>query len=426
MRNESRKVAIIGGSRIPFSKSFTNYSRVTNSELMTAALNGLIDRYHLEGQLLGDVSLGTLIHYPGEWNWAKENVASTKLDPHTPAHFIARACGTSLDAANIISMKIATGQINVGIAGGSDTNSDTPLTLSRNFAHDLIDLNNSRSVGSRVSKALKTKWSSLLKPIYPNVNEPRTKKSMGDHTELTVKRWEVSRSAQDELALISHKNAEAAYQAGFYEDIVVDFKGINKDPIIRPDTTIEKLAKLRPAFDKSENGTLTAGNSSPFTDGASTVLLSSEAYASANGYTPQAYLVDIQNAAFDYVNGEDLLMAPTLAVAKLLKRNNMTLQDFDFYEIHEAFAGQVLATLKAWESDKFSKEQLNATAALGSIDRDKLNIKGGSLAIGHPFAATGARVLAGAAKILKENGGGRCLVSVCTAGGMGTAAIVEA
>lgn len=426
MKNTSQKVAIIGGSRIPFTKSFTNYSRVTNSELMSAALNGLVDKFQLHGKELGDVALGTLIHYPGEWNWAKENVSNTQLDPHTPTHFISRACGTSLDAANTIAMKIATGQIEAGIAGGSDTNSDVPLTLGRNFAHGLIDINNSRTIGSRFSKILKTNWFKMFKPILPDVNEPRTNLSMGEHTEITVKKWGISRAAQDDLALVSHQNAEAAYQSGFYDDIVIDFKGIKKDTIVRSSTTPEKLKNLRPAFDRSVTGTLTAGNSSPFTDGASAIFLTSEEYAKANGYTPQAYLVDVQNAAFDYVQGEDLLMAPTMAVAKLLRRNNLTLQDFDFYEIHEAFAGQVLATLKAWENEEFSKQHLGAAKALGTIDRSKLNVKGGSLAIGHPFAATGTRVLAGAAKIIKENGGGRCLVSICTAGGMGTAAIVEA
>ncbi len=426
MINKNNKVAIIGGSRIPFTKSFTTYTRTSNSELMTAALNGVVEKFQLQNKLLGDVAVGTLIHYPGEWNWAKENVSNTALDPHTPAHFISRACGTSLDAANTIALKITTGQIDAGIAGGSDTNSDVPLTLQQSLTHDLMDIRNAKSFGERFTKSMKTKWFNFFKPVYPNVKEPRTKLSMGDHTELTVKNWNISRAAQDELAFISHKNAEAAYQRGFYDDLIIPFKGIKKDNILRPTTSIEKLSTLKPAFDRSNKGSLTAGNSSSFTDGASAIFLASEEYAKANGYPIEAYLIDIQNAAFDYVNGEDLLMAPTLAVAKLLKRNNLTLQDFDFYEIHEAFAGQVLATLKAWESESFSKKYLNATKALGSIDRTKLNVNGGSLAIGHPFAATGARVLAGAAKILKENGGGRCLISVCTAGGMGTAAIIEA
>ncbi len=426
MKNSNNKVAILGGSRIPFAKSFTKYSRTGNSELMTAALNGLVEKFKLQGKLVGDVSLGTLIHYPSEWNWAKENVSNTTLDPHTPAHFISRACGTSLDAANTIALKIATGQIESGIAGGSDTNSDVPLSLPQKLTHDLMDIRNARSFGKRLSAIFKTPWSKFFKPIYPNVNEPRTKMSMGEHTERTVKNWSIPRVQQDELAFVSHQKAEEAYKRGFFKDLIVPFKNNDKDTIIRANTTQERLAKLSPAFDKSGTGTLTAGNSSPFTDGAATVFLASEAYAKENGHPIQAYLVDIQNAAFDYADGEDLLMAPTLAVAKLLERNNLTLQDFDFYEIHEAFAGQVLATLKAWEDESFSKERLNASKALGSIDQSKLNINGGSLAIGHPFAATGARVLAGAAKILQENGGGRCLISICTAGGMGTAAIIEA
>lgn len=426
MKNNSNKVAIIGGSRIPFAKSFTAYTRTSNSALMTAALNGLVDKYNLHGKTLGDVSLGTLIHYPGEWNWAKENVNNTDLDMHTPAHFISRACGTSLDAANTIALKIAAGQIESGIAGGSDTNSDVPLTLQQKLTHDLMDIRNSKSLGEKVSKSMKTRWLDLLKPIYPDVREPRTKLSMGEHTEITVKNWNISRTDQDELAFKSHKNAEHAYQRGFYKDLVVGFNGLEKDNILRPNTSFEKLASLKPAFDKSDAGTLTAGNSSPFTDGAAAVLLGTSEFAKANDLPIQAYLVDIQNAAFNYIGGEDLLLAPSLAVAKLLERNNLTLQDFDFYEIHEAFAGQVLSTLKAWESDKFSKEVFNANKALGSIDMSKLNVNGGSLAIGHPFAATGARVLGAAAKILKDNGGGRCLISICTAGGMGTAAIIEA
>ncbi|MEO1050583.1 MAG: acetyl-CoA C-acetyltransferase [Bacteroidota bacterium] len=425
MKNENKKVAIIGGVRIPFAKSFTHYSRTSNNELMSAALNGLVSKYNLEGKQLGEVALGTLIHYPTEWNWAKENVLNTKLDPHTPVHFISRACGTSLDAANTIALKIASGQIEAGIAGGSDTNSDVPLTLKQSLTWDLMDVNNARSFGQRLGKLMKAKWSNFFKPLYPDVREPRTKMSMGDHTELTVKNWNITREEQDELAYQSHKNAAAAYDAGYHNDLLVEFKGLGKDNILRPGTTTEKLAKLKPAFDKTGTGSLTAGNSSAFTDGASTVFLASEAYAKANGYEVQAYLDDVQNAAFNYIEGEDLLMAPTVAVSNLLKRNNLTLQDFDFYEIHEAFAGQVLATLKAWEDPKFSKEVLHRDEPMGSIDRSKLNIKGGSLAIGHPFAATGGRVLANAAKILKENGGGKCLVSICTAGGMGTAAILS-
>lgn len=425
MRNVNRAVAIIGGARVPFAKSFTHYTRTSNNELMIAALKTLVKKYHLEGKKMDEVALGTLIHYSTEWNWARENVLSSGLDPHSPVHFISRACGTSLDAANTIAMKIATGQIEVGIAGGSDTNSDTPISLRQSFAWDLMDIRNAPTIGERFSRILKTRWLDFFKLLIPSVYEPRTKMSMGDHTEVTVKKWGIGRNEQDELALQSHLNAEKAYAQGFFDDLVFEFKGLKRDSIVRGNTSLDALAKLKPAFDKSATGTLTAGNSSAFTDGASSILLTSDEYAKQNNLPIQAHLVDIQNAAFDYVHGEDLLLAPTVAVSNLLKRNNLTLQDFDFYEIHEAFAGQVLSTLKAWESDDFARKVLGREKALGSIDRTKLNTRGGSVAIGHPFAATGARVLGTAAKIIQQNGGGRCLVSVCTAGGMGTAAIIE-
>ncbi len=425
VKNANRKVAIIGGARVPFAKSFTHYSRVSNNELMTKALSLLVKKYNLSGKKIDEVVLGTLMHYPSEWNWARENVLSAGLDPHTPVLFNARACGTSLDAANIIGMKISTGQIEVGIAGGSDTNSDVPLSLKQNTTWGLLDIRNAKTIKAKLKSVFKTNWLDLFKLVAPSVTEPRTKMNMGEHTELTVKKWNISREEQDKLALQSHRNADKAYDDGFYNDMVFEFKDLVTDSIIRGGTTINALGKLKPAFDKTGNGTLTAGNSSSFTDGASAILLASEDYAKNNNLPIESYLVDVQNTAFDYVNGEDLLLAPTLAVSELLKRNNLSLQDFDFYEIHEAFAGQVLATLKAWESDDFAKTVLQRDKALGKIDRKKLNIKGGSVAIGHPFAATGARVLATASKILKENGSGRCLVSVCTAGGMGTAAIVE-
>ncbi len=425
MKNLNRKVAIIGGARVPFAKSFTHFSRVSNNELMTKALSSLVNKFNLNGKKIDEVVLGTLMHYPFEWNWARENALSAGLDPHSPVLFNARACGTSLDAANIIEMKISTGQIEVGNAGGSDTNSDVPLSLRQNTTWDLLDIRNAKTITAKLKAVFKTNWLNILKFIAPSVTEPRTKMNMGEHTELTVKKWNISREEQDELALESHMNAERAYQNGFYNDMVFEFKNIVKDSIIRGGTTLNALSKLKPAFDKTDNGTLTAGNSSSFTDGASAILLSSEDYAIKNNLSIESYLIDVQNAAFDYVTGEDLLLAPTVAVSELLKRNNLSLQDFDFYEIHEAFAGQVLATLKAWESDEFAKTVLQRDKALGKADRKKLNVKGGSVAIGHPFAATGARVLATASKILKENGGGRCLVSVCTAGGMGTAAIVE-
>lgn len=425
MENLYRKVAIIGGARVPFTKSFTHYSRISNNELMTKALSLLVNKYNLNDKKIDEVVLGTLMHYPSEWNWARENVLNAGLDPHTPVLFSSRACGTSLDAANIIGMKISTGQIEVGIAGGSDTNSDVPLSLRQNTTWNLLDIRNAKTTKGKLKAVFKTNWLHLLKLITPSVIEPRTKMNMGEHTEITVKKWNISREEQDEFAMQSHINADKAYKSGFYSDMVFEFKNLVRDSIIRGGTTLNTLGKLKPAFDRTDKGSLTAGNSSAFTDGASTILLSSEEYAIKNNLPVESYLIDVQNAAFDYENGEDLLLASTVAVSELLNRNNLSLQDFDFYEIHEAFAGQVLATLKAWESDEFGKTVLHRDKAMGKINPKKLNIKGGSIAIGHPFSATGARVLATASKILKENGGGRCLISICTAGGMGTAAIIE-
>ena len=426
MMNLNKKVAIIGGARIPFTKSFGHYSRVSNSDLLTAALNALVKKYGLEGKKKVELVLGKLFHNPNAWNWAPEIVQSTASDPYTPALFHARACGTRLDSVNTIALKIAIGQIESGIAGGSDTNSDMPLSLNRTLAQKLAKLQQAKTINEKVKGLLRISPFQFFNLQVPDVREPRTKLNMGEHTELTVKKWGITREEQDELAYQSHIRAEKAYQDGFYNDLVFPFKGLIKDSIVRPNTTFEKLAKLKPAFDKSTSGSLTAGNSSAFTDGATSVFLTSEDYARRNNLEIESYYIDGQSAAFDYVGGEDLLLAPTVAVSELLKRNDLSLQDFDFYEIHEAFTGQLLATLKAWESNEFAKDVLARDMALGRIDRGKLNTRGGSVAIGHPFAATGTRILAGASKILKENGGGRCLISICTGGGMGTVAIIEA
>lgn len=420
----TKKVAIIHGSRTPFVKSMTNYQGVSNQDLLGSAVNNLVEKTKIEGQLLGDVIMGTVMNHPFDWNLAREVVLGSKLAPETPGLNIQRACGTGLEAANLIALKIASGQIEAGIAGGSDTNSDIPLIGQRKLTHFMIKLQNAKTIPEKL-KVLSTFNPKLLKPQIPAVKEPRTGLSMGEHTELMVKEWGITREAQDELAFHSHQNAAKAYDEGFNDDLIAPFKGLSRDTITRKETSIEKLAKLKPAFDKSEKGTLTAGNSTPLTDGASAVLLSSEDWAKKNNLEPLAYLVDAEVAAVDFVHGAGLLMAPTVAVSKLLLRNNLSLQDFDYYEIHEAFAGQVLCTLKAWESDDYCKKVLGRDKAMGSIDRSRLNIKGGSLALGHPFAATGGRIIATAGKILQEKGKGRVLISICTAGGMGVAAIVE-
>lgn len=419
-----RKVAIIGGVRIPFVKSFHQYNRVSNQEMLTATVQATVNKFKLNGKLLGDVSLGAILTFPSDWNLSREVVLGTDLDPHTPAFNVQRACGTSLETVNLIALKIAAGQIESGIAGGSDTNSDLPVMGRRELGWKLIDINNAKSFGDRLSKILRLNFKDL-KPIIPGIREPRTGKTMGQHTEMMVKEWKITREAQDELAFRSHVNAAKAYDEGFYDDLLTEFKGTKRDTIVRPDTTLEKLAKIKPAFDKSDQGTLTAGNSTIFTDGAASILLASEDFAARNNLTPRAWFSDCEAAAVDHVHGAGLLMAPTLAVARLLRRNNLSLQDFDFYEIHEAFAGQVLCTLKAWENDEYCRKELGLERALGAIDRSKMNVKGGSVALGHPFGATGSRIAAALAKMLSEKGRGRGLISICTAGGMGVAAILE-
>ncbi len=408
---KTRNVYIVGGARIPFMKSMTAYRDVSSEELMTASLKSLVDRYNLEGKTVGDVALGAVMHSSANWNLAREVVQSSGLHPNTPAYNVQRACGTSLENTIQIAHKISSHQIESGIAGGVDSNSDLPIMVSRTFARKLIALNSARTLGEKVKIILGIKPSDL-KPVLPAVVEPRTGKSMGEHCELMVKEWNISRQEQDELALASHRNAAQAYKDGFYDDLVFPFQGNKTDGILRADTTLEKLSKLKPVFDKSEKGTLTAGNSSSLTDGSSWPLL--------------AKIVDSHTSAVDYVAGEGLLMAPTVAVSELLKRNGLKLQDFDFYEIHEAFAGQVLCTMKAWESAEYCKTRLGRSEPLGKIDRSKLNVRGSSIALGHPFAATGAKIVGVLAKILHSAGPGkRGLIVVCTAGGMGVATILE-
>lgn len=420
----SKRAAIIGSQRIPFVRSFREYSRTTNQEMMIASLGALVKKYDLEGRRLGDVALGAVMTSSLEWNFAREVVLGSGLDPHTPAFNVQRACGTSLETANIIALKIAAGQIQVGIAGGCDTNSDLPVMLQRTLSWKLIDMNQAKTAKDRAMKFLRIRPGDL-RPAYPGIVEPRTGLSMGQHTEKMVKEWNISREAQDQLAFESHSKAAQAYAEGFYDGLVVPFKGATRDTIVRKDTTLQKLATLKPAFDKSGSGTLTAGNSTALTDGAGAVLLASEDFARENGLPVQAFFTDAETAAVDFVHGAGLLMAPTLAVASLLKRNNLSLQDFDYYEIHEAFAGQVLCTLKAWESETYCREVLGSEKALGAIDRTKMNVKGGSVAMGHPFGATGARIVGTLARLLEKKGSGRGLISVCTGGGMGVAAILD-
>ncbi|MES2491204.1 MAG: acetyl-CoA C-acetyltransferase [Pseudomonadota bacterium] len=427
-----KRIAILGGQRIPFARQNTQYADVGNIEMLTAALRGVVDKFGLKGQRIGEVAAGAVLKHSRDANISREATLDSGLAPQTPAYDVQQACATSLETAVLVGNKIATGQIEVGIAGGVDSSSDAPVSLQDPLRKLILKINRAKTNGEKFSLLTQLR-PSMFKPSVPSVNERRTGMSMGEHTELMVKQWGITREAQDELALASHLNAARAYKEGFYSDLLVAFKGLERDNNLRADTTAEKLAKLKPAFDKtSGKGTLTAGNSTPLTDGAAALLLSSEEWAAANGHKPQAFLVDAETAAVDFFgpDAEGLLMAPAYAVPRLLARNGLTLQDFDYYEIHEAFAGQVLCTLAAWESDEFSRNKLGLNAALGKIDRSKLNVNGGSVGLGHPFAATGARVLAGAAKQLvahraKTGKSGRTLVSLCAAGGLGAVAILE-
>jgi acetyl-CoA C-acetyltransferase len=421
----TRPVAVLGGVRIPFCRNNTAYSDVGNLGMSIRTLGALVETFSLHGAQLGEVALGAVLKHSSDWNIGREATLSSGLSPLTPGITMQRACGTSLDTVITVANKIALGQIDAGIGGGSDTTSDVPIVVGKRLRRRLLDANMAKSGGQRL-RAFKGFGFSEMMPEFPGVAEPRTGKSMGMHCEAMAQQWQIPREAQDQLACESHHNAAAAYERGFFKGLVVPFRGVERDNILRAETTVEKLAALKPAFDKtSGKGTLTAGNSTPLTDGASAALLGSEQWADERGLEVLAWLVDSQVAAVDFVHGEGLLMAPAWAVAQLLKRNDLSLQDFDFYEIHEAFAAQVLCTLKAWESEEFCKTRLGLDRALGSIDRSRMNVAGSSLAVGHPFAATGARIVATAAKLLQEKGSGRALISICTAGGMGVAAILE-
>src|SRR5277367_686093 len=420
-----RRVAIVGGVRIPFARGNGAYGEVGNQEMLTAALRGVVERFGLQGQRLDDVAAGAVTKHSSQWNLTRESVLGCGLAAETPGLDLQRACGTSLEAAILLGNKIALGQVDCAIAGGVDTVSDPPVVFPRSFQQLLLRSYRGRSAAARVMPWLALRPSSF-RPVLPGVAEPRTGLSMGESTELMVKTWGITRQEQDQLALESHQKAAAAYASGFYKDLVVEYLGLAQDNNIRSDTSLEKLAKLRPVFDLSGAGTLTAGNSTPMTDGASAVLLGSEAWARQRNLPVLAFLSYGKVAAVDYIDKkEGLLMAPAYAVPRMLNDAGLTLQDFDFYEIHEAFAGQVLCTLKAWTDANYCRDKLGASGALGAIDRSKLNVKGGSLAIGHPFAATGTRILGTLAKTLDENKAKRGLISICTAGGMGVTAILE-
>jgi acetyl-CoA C-acetyltransferase len=423
---EPRRVAVLGGNRIPFARANGAYAVASNQDMLTAALDGLVARFGLAGERVGEVVAGAVLKHSADFNLTRETVLGSRLHPTTPAYDVQQACGTGLEAAILVANKIALGQVGSAIAGGVDSASDAPIAVSEGLRRGLLAANRARSTAQRL-KALASIRPTQLIPAIPQNVEPRTGLSMGEHMALTAAQWGITREAQDELATASHEHLAAAYERGFFDDLVTAYLGVSKDTTLRADTSVAKLAALKPVFGKGEGATMTAGNSTPLTDGASVVLLGSEEWAAEHRLTPLAWFVDAETAAVDYVHGEEgLLMAPAYAVPRLLARNGLSLQDFDFYEIHEAFAATVLTTLAAWEDADFCRTRLGLDAPLGSIDRSRLNVNGSSLAAGHPFAATGGRIVASLAKQLSEAGGGRGLISICAAGGQGVVAILEA
>jgi acetyl-CoA C-acetyltransferase len=422
------RVAILGGIRIPFARANGAYNEASNQDMLTAAMRALVEKHDLKKLKLGEVAAGAVIKHSRDWNLARECTLGAGLHPETPAYDLQRACGTSLSATAQLACRIAAGEIDVAIAGGADSASDVPLSYSPNLQRTVLAMARGKSWTDKLRTLGDLRpWD--LAPASPGITEPRTGLSMGQHCEEMAQEWQIGRREQDELALASHKNAAAAWQAGFFNDLVVEFHGLKRDNNVRADTSLDKLASLKNAFDPSPAGTLSAGNSSPLTDGAACVLLSSEEWARSRGLSPLAYLTHAETAAVDFVGiagaKEGMLMAPAYAVPRMLDRAGLTLQDFDIYEIHEAFAAQVLCTLKAWESPEFCERKLGKKEPLGAIDRARLNPKGSSVALGHPFAATGARIVATLAKQLASRGSGRGLISICAAGGMGVTAILE-
>jgi acetyl-CoA C-acetyltransferase len=426
---DTRRAAIVGGNRIPFARSNGPYAHASNQDMLTATIDGLVARFGLQDERLGEVAAGAVLKHSRDFNLTRESVLGSRLSPATPAYDVQQACGTGLETAILVANKIALGQVELGIAGGVDTTSDAPIAVNDDLRQVLLEVNRARSLGARL-KALAGLRPQQLVPAIPSNSEPRTGLSMGEHQAITTREWAISREAQDELAAASHQNLAAAYDRGFFDDLVTPFLGLTRDQNLRPDSSTEKLAKLKPVFGKGDGATMTAGNSTPLSDGASAVLLASDEWAAEHKVPVLAHLVDAETAAVDYVHGDrkadGLLMAPVYALPRLLARNKLTLGDFDYYEIHEAFASTVLTTLAAWEDAEFCRRYLGLDGPLGSIDCAKLNVNGSSLAAGHPFAATGGRIVASLAKQLHQNGGGRGLISICAAGGQGVVAILEA
>ena len=425
MSPDARQAAVLGGNRIPFARSNGSYAHATNQDMFTAALDGLVSRFGLQGRRLGEVAAGGVLKHSHDFNLTRECVLGSALDAATPAYDVQQACGTGLQTVIHVANKVALGQAESGIAGGFDTTSDAPIEVGEDLRRNLLELNRARSLSARLALLTRLRPGQVV-PRIPRNEEPRTGLSMGEHQAISTRRWGIGRVEQDEWTVSSHRKLAAAYDRGFFEDLLTPYLGLERDENLRPDSTMETLAKLKPVFGEGPDASMTAANSTPLTDGAAAVLLASDEWAAENGLPVLAHLVDAETGAVDFVQGEDdLLGAPLFAVPRLLDRNGLALQDFDFYEIHEAFASQVLMTLKAWQDPGFCAERLGRDEPLGAIDPEKINVAGSSLAAGHPFGATGGRIVATLAKLLHERGSGRGLISICAAGGQGVCAIVE-
>lgn len=423
---EPRRAAILGGNRIPFARANGSYARASNQDMLTAALEGLIARFNLQGLRMGEVAAGAVLKHSRDFNLTRECILGSRLSPATPAYEVQQACGTGLETLIHVANKIELGQVDCAIAGGVDSASDAPIAVNEDLRRVLLQANRARTMPQRLAVLTRLRPTQVV-PEIPRNAEPRTGMSMGEHAAITARTWGITREEQDAFAVASHKHMAAAWQRGFFDDLVTPYLSVQQDQNLRPDSSIESLAKLKPVFGRNGNATMTAGNSTPLSDGAAVVLVATDDWAASRKLPVLAHFVDAETAAVDYVHGgEGLLMAPAYAVPRLLARNHLSLQDFDFYEIHEAFASTVLATLKAWEDPKYCQERLGLSKPLGAIDRSKLNVNGSSLAAGHPFAATGGRIVATLAKLLASKGSGRGLISICAAGGQGVTAILEA
>jgi acetyl-CoA acyltransferase len=419
----------VAGLRTPFAKANTALKELTSVELGVLAVRELVERTELDLTSLDLVVFGQVIPTPLCTSVAREVVLRSGLPKRVQAHTVSRACATSVQAITDAADQIALGHADVAIAGGTEAMSDPPIFASRALAHALAELQRAKT-GLDKAKVLGRLSLGDLAPVPPALREPTTGLLMGDSAEKMAKENGISREAQDRFAYGSHRRATAAIEAGKLKDEVMvvrlppDFEQVvDRDNLVRPDTTLEALAKLGPVFDR-RHGTVTAGNSSPLTDGAAAVLLMSEERCRAMGIKPLGFLRSYAYAALD--PGEQLLMGPAYAAPMALERAGMTLQDVTLVDMHEAFAAQCLSNLQGFASKKFAEQKLGRSAPLGEIDPERLNVNGGSIALGHPFGATGARMVTQTLRELGRRGGGTALLTLCAAGGLGAAVVVEA